>query len=156
MFASSCAFEASGTVPNETLCGPWLTLTNLIPSPTLMVSLPGSKRYPFSSPIIFTTTVLPVMGSGDAALVAAGAGVPGVATDAELAGAGVLAAGAAAAVSAVLSPPAHAASEIVPAASTTNETRILENPRIGHDDRRCWLSRASRADRSNYRPAIWR
>src|SRR6266550_518902 len=90
MFASSCAFESAGTVAgsNATLWGPPETTVNLMPSPALTVMLAGSKRYPFASPTILTSWVVPVMGAiapvaGDAAPGAAGAaaGAPaGVAT----------------------------------------------------------------------------
>src|SRR2546423_191008 len=79
MFAPSCACTGAGTLAgsNPTLCGPPLTFVNLIASPALTVMVAGSKRYPFSSPTIFTSTVFPVAGAA-AAAPAAGA-APGAA-----------------------------------------------------------------------------
>src|SRR5216683_8267866 len=110
---------------------------NLIPSPDLMVRFAGSKRYPFESPIIFTSCVAPVIGAM-VALPAAGA----VAGDAGAGAAAVLDVSVATAtVSAalLLSPPAQAPRNTVPAASANPKNRILKNLRTG-----CiWLSIAS-------------
>src|SRR5205814_5071074 len=108
-----------------------------MPSPALTVMFAGSKRYPFASPIIFTSCVAPVIG----------AMVPPPAAGAAGAGAGDVGAGAAAAldvsvptpaVSAalLLSPPAQAPRKTVLAASANPKKRILKNLRTGW----IWLS----------------
>src|SRR5512140_1309259 len=69
MFAPSCAWTAAGNLAgsNPTLCGPPLSFSNLIASPAFTVMFAGSKRYPFASPTIFTSTVFPVAGAAEAA-----------------------------------------------------------------------------------------
>src|SRR5437868_7688012 len=86
MFAPSCACTGAGTLAgsNPTLCGPPLTFVNLIASPALTVMLAGSKRYPFSSPLIFTSTVFPVAGAAaDAPAAGAAPGAAAAPGDAE-------------------------------------------------------------------------
>src|SRR5579862_1986496 len=120
MFAPNCAATPAGilSAQNVTLCGPPVTLVNLIPSPTLIVIVDGSNRYPCASPIIFTSTVLPVIAAAvPAAAAPAGAAPPAVA--AAGAAAAVVSAGLAALLSPVLSPPPHAVSDIALAASTS-------------------------------------
>src|ERR1700722_3739904 len=130
MFDASCfalaeSAPSAGSVLNATLCGPPVTFVNLTPSPTLMESVAGSKRYPFASPIILTSHVLPVMGAGVPAVAAAvGAAAPAAGAGAAAAAAvesGVL-------VLAFLSPPPpHAPSAMTPAVSTTPWNRILSS-----------------------------
>src|SRR6478735_2380148 len=85
MFAPSCACTGAGTLAgsNPMLCGPPLTFVNLMASPAFTVMFAGSKRYPFSSPSIFTSTVFPVAGAA-AAAPAAGAAAGAEAAIAEL------------------------------------------------------------------------
>src|SRR6266581_5941361 len=103
-----------------------------------MVRFAGSKRYPFASPTIFTSCVAPVIGAMVPPPAAGGAG----AGDAGAGAAAVLAVSVATAtVSAalLLSPPAQAPRNAVPAASANPKNRILKNLRTG-----CiWLSVAS-------------
>src|SRR5687768_13257487 len=65
IFASSCGLTSAGTVATSkaTLCGPPETMIHLMPSPCLTVMFAGSNRYPFASPTIFTSWVVPVIGA---------------------------------------------------------------------------------------------
>src|SRR5689334_20777311 len=91
-----------------------------MPSPALTVMLAGSNRYPFASPIIFTSTVLPVI----AAIVPAAAG----AAEGVAAGAGatvvVSVATPTVSVALLLSPPAQALMTAVLAATASVMKRI--------------------------------
>src|SRR5665647_2652720 len=117
MLAPSCGCRAGGILAGSkpTLCGPPDTFVNLIASPDLIVISAGSNRYPFSSPSIFTSTVLPVAGAG---ATAPAAGAPaGAAAGAAIAVLSVAAGVVVVAVDvtdvesvlvALFSPPAHA------------------------------------------------
>src|ERR1041385_7000463 len=65
MFAMSCGFAAAliSAGSNDTLCGPPLTITHFTASPCLIVMSAGSNLYVVPSPIILTSTVLPVAGA---------------------------------------------------------------------------------------------
>src|ERR1700741_4550603 len=120
MFASSCGFTSGGIVAgsNATLCGPPLRTTNLMASPCLTVMLAGSKRDPFASPTILTVLVVPVTGAAATAPV-----VPAVVDAAPPAVVVVVVVAALVSTATCVvsegcfSPPAHAPSEIIPAAT---------------------------------------